>query len=54
MNFLWSVYASNKNWEFIGEDKDDDDVSNPDSEGLIDIEKNYKTFTYDWLFKQIK
>ena len=54
LGFLYYVYACNKNWQYIGEENDDDVDSNPDSENQFNIAKNYTTFTYDWLFKQIK
>ena len=47
MDFLYHVFASNKNFAYLGENDDAD--SNPDSEDL-NFEEKYKTFTYDWLF----
>lgn len=56
MNFLYMVYAYNKNYEInkVFEAKSD---QNPSSDGANDIyhqqEQKYNTFSYDWLIKKI-
>jgi hypothetical protein len=47
IDFLYYVYAYNKNYEYLADQ--DDDYADPD-EGE---EVRHKTFTYDWLIKQI-
>ena len=62
MKFLYCVYAFNQNYEYIGEQKQlkdsDDSSSEKDGESEeVDEQGNemrkYKTFTYDYLIKQI-
>jgi hypothetical protein len=45
IDFLYYVYAYNKNYEYLADQ--DDDYADPD-EGE---EVRHKTFTYDWLIK---
>lgn len=62
MKFLYCVYAFNKNYEYIGKKEeennsdDDSDDSKQDSCCSDDEDsesKMYRTFTYDYLIKQI-
>lgn len=47
VDFLYCVFAFNKNYEEIDDDLSDDDA------GLDDLSDKYVTFTFDFLFKKI-
>lgn len=48
-NFMYFVYAYNKNYEQLA-DQDEDEIDHDPDEGEFN---RHKTFTYDWLIKQI-
>ena len=52
LDFLYHVFASNKNFQWLGDNDDAD--SNPDSDDLNYGQEMHLIFTYDWLFKNIK
>ena len=50
MDFLYMVYAYNKNFELRKFEYADDGQLNPSEGDMLD---EYRTFTYDWLIKRI-
>lgn len=54
MDFLYCVYAFNKNYEFIGDEDDENSVTESSEDSNIeDLYRQHRTFTFDYLIKLI-